>query len=569
METIMVRLRDAYPEYNRTARVELVPMHEDLVAGVQARIWILMGAVGFLLLIACANLANLLLARASDRRREIALRQALGAGRRRILRQILTESVVLSGLGGLAGLLVGFGLLRVLMVLVQGSIPRSYEVGIDPLVLAFTAAVSLVAGLTFGVLPALKASTHAPGSTLQHGAYGSTRRHWVRRALVVSEVALALVLLTGAGLLTRSFRQLQQVDPGVRTEGVLTFNIALTPARYPDVEGRVAFFRDAVARINGLPGVVSTAAISTLPVSGWGGGASFNVIGRPVPPGTEPGVAYRIVSPGYFETMELSLVRGRFLADRDRLDTPAIVVNEKLARMHFPDGDAIGQVIQLGPLDFNLHPPAPIVGIVRDVQNMGLGEETSPVAYVPHEVMPWRGAFGFTVRTALDPTSLVSAVRAEIKLMDSSLPINNLQTMEDIVATTVAPQRASMILLGIFASVALAMAAVGVFGVLSYTVKQQTREMGIRLALGAKAGDVRALVVKQGMAQVGVGIGVGSVGAFALTRLMSSMLYGISPTDPMTLGVVVVLLGGAAAMASYLPARRATRVDPMAVLRSE
>ena len=520
MEPLMAGLREIYPDENDNVRVEIVPLHEQLVTGVQTRIWVLMAAVGFVLLIACVNLANLLLSRASARVSEIAVRQSLGASRLRVARQLITESLLLSAFGAVAGVAVGLGFLRLLLTLTAGNIPRTQNVGIDVTVLGFTLLISMLAGLAFGLFPALQIARSNPAHVLRESSRGTIGRRWMRDALVVAEIALALVLLTGAGLLIRSFDLLQQVDPGVPTERILTFGVSLPGSAYPEPENVVTFYEDAVERLGNLPGVDAAAVITSLPTTGWGNGAWFNIIDEPVAPGEKPpSVRYRVISPGYLDKMGYTLVRGRWLSTDDRPDSmAAAVINQTLAEQYWPESDPLGKQVMLGPLDAAVFPTMTVVGIVEDVQTLGLAATTTPVLYFPHALMPSFNSFNFTIRSAVEPTSLIGLVRAELRDMDPQLPLTNIRTMEEVVESTLSTQRSSMILLAVFAGVAMAMAAVGVFGVLSHTVTQRSREFGIRMALGADAGKLRRLVVRQGLAQALIGLSIGLVGAFALTR---------------------------------------------------
>jgi putative ABC transport system permease protein len=523
-----------------------------------------MGAVVFVLLITCANLSNLLLARATARRREIAVRQALGAGRSRVARQLLTESVLLAMAGGLAGVLVGKAFLSLLLAAqALTNLPRVDEITLDGRVLAFTFVVSLVAGVLFGSIPAWQLSRRDASDVLREGARGSSGGNWARSTLVVSELALAVMLLAGAGLLLRSFERLRQVNPGVRVHGLLTFSV-----RIPQRD--VTFFPRSIERIRQLPGVRSASLSSMIPVSGRGVGAWFNRIDRPLAPGTTPrSSVYRVVTPDYFGTAGIRLVSGRLLEDTDRLDAPAIVVNEALVREYYPDEDPLGKPVYLGAPDNRLFDNGRIVGVVTDTRDAGLGSDPFPTVYMPLAVMPGWPQFYYVVRTAGDPAMLIEPARAAIRAMNPDLPVRNVATMREVLDEAVAPARWSTTLLGAFAGVALVIAVIGVFGVLSFIVTQRTRELGIRLALGADASDLRRMVVARGLALAASGVVLGVGGALALTRFMQSLLYGVEPTDPATLIAVSAALLVSALAASYLPARRATRVDPMLALRAE
>jgi putative ABC transport system permease protein len=568
MAAISADLRRMFPKVaDPDARV--APLKEFVVSSVESQLMILMGAVAFVLLIACANLANLLLARASGRQREIAVRQALGARNSRVVRQLLTESALLGLLGGVAGLAVGRWSLALLVAQLPSDLPRVQEIALDWRVMAVVAMVSLVAGAAFGLFPAWQLSTGRPVSALREGERGSSGSAWVRSALVVSEIALAVVLLVGAGLLIRSFLLLQRVDPGFNPERLLTFRVQV-PNRYQPAE-RVAFFERAVAELGAIPGVQSSAAINMVPVAGRGIGAWLNIVGRPPADGRNPNaVPYRVVTPGYFETAGLRLIRGRLLSESDSRERPAVVIDEALARRQWPGEDPLGREIILGALpDDTLIPKSAIVGIVSDVKQLGLDSDPPGMVYVPHRLMPFWPTFAFMLRTTVEPGSVMPPARARIRALDPTLPISAVRTADEVIAESMVPARSSMVLLACFAGLALVMAAVGVYGVLSYTVSQRQREMGIRLALGAEPAALRALMLRHGLQQTAIGLAVGLAGALALTRLMTTLLYGVTPTDPMTFGAVVGLLATVAVLACYIPARRATKVDPVAIMRTE
>jgi putative ABC transport system permease protein len=574
LDTIMERLRAEFPEANSAVALDAQPLRDALVGNVSQLLWILMASVGCVLLIACANLANLLLAKATGRGREIAIRQAIGAGRGRLVRQLLIESVMLALIGGAAGVIVGKVFLQALVAWLPAGIPRIEQAAVDARVLAFTFAAATVTGLFFGLAPALQLSRRAPASILRNDARTSTGRAPLRAMLVVAELAIALVLLAGAGLLIRSFVLVQRIDPGFKTDRVLTFQVRMEGPSYQKAPARIAFVNGVVDRLKALPGVTDAAASSYAPIVGRGTGAWFNLLARPLPPGTTPpGIPYRVVTSGYFKAMQIPLVRGRLLTDSDGLNgSPSVVISESLARRFWAsprDGDPIGSEIYLGAPDNKLFDHATVVGVVKDVQLAGLGASLTDAVYGLNTLMPWWRNFTFTVRTAGEPTALASSARHIVRDADPSLVVIGLQAMTDIMRTSIAPTRASMLLLALFAGIALVMAAIGVFGVMSYAVNLRSREMGIRLALGARPAEVRRMVVTGGMKQALIGVVLGLTGAVWLTRMMSSMLYGVTPGDPLTLAFAAVLLLATAALACYLPARRATRVDPLVVLRTE
>ena len=571
LNTVMDAIRREYPQHTQNATAGVAPMEEVLLDNVGTRLVLLMGAVAFVLLIACANLGNLLLARASTRRQEVAVRHALGARPARLVRQLLTESVLLAVLGGAAGLALGAALLRVLLALLPETLPRLRGVELDARVLLFTAGISLLSALVFGLFPALHAASGVAIAAVREGARGSTRTRWVRPTLVASELALALMLLVGAGLLTRSFAKLLEVPPGFQTERLLTFTVSIPPARYESSQARFSFFQRAAEQIEALPGVRSVTMATTLPVSGRGNGAWFNMLDRPLPPTeTPPGVPNRAVRTNYFQTLGIPLLKGRYFTDADGLNgTRAVIVSESLARRFWPNEDALGRRIYMGAPDNRVVPDSEIVGIVADVKQTGLDEERGEAVYAPHALVPSVTNFSFAIRTGMDPAALAPAARDVIRRIDAGVPLVRVQTMDAILARSMAPTRSSMLLVSLFAAVALALAVIGVFGVLSYSVTQRTTELGIRMALGASARSVKLLVLGQGMRPVAAGVAVGVAGALALTRFMATLLFGVTPTDPVTFATVAMLLAATAATASYIPARRATRVDPVTVLRQE
>jgi putative ABC transport system permease protein len=564
LEMVAARLRADWSQYNTRLQLNVMSFQAMLVTGTQRSLYLLMGAVVLVLLVACANIGNLLLAKGAGRRREIAVRQALGASRWRITRQLITESVVLGLTGGLAGLLLGRAMLGLLLRQQAIGLPRMEDITLDGRVLAFTVAVAVVAGIAFGIVPSLRLASSRATDALRSGTRAAGGDRWARRSLVVAELALAVVLLAGAGLLLRSFALVQRVDPGLATDHLLTFSVALRG-------GPAGFFEQSVERIASLPGVRSVAIVSQLPGTGRGGGAWFNILDRPTPAGeTPPGEAYRIISPGYFETAGIPLREGRQLTDRDRLESsPSVIVNETLARKYWPGGDAVGQEIYLGAPDNRVIPRATIVGIAGDTKDAGLAADPLPMVFIPLAMVPWASSFTYMIRTTGDPGSLVGAARSEIRALEPNAPVRNVQTMEDVLAESLAPARWSMTLLSVFAAVALILACVGVFGVLSFTVAQRTRELGIMIALGAAPAAVRRLVVREALALTVAGVIIGLGAAAVATRAMSAMLFGVTGTDTLTyLGVALVLIG-VALLASFLPARRATQVSPLVALQSE
>lgn len=552
--------------------VKLKSLNEEVVGNVRPALLVLLGAVGFLLLIACSNVANLMLARAAARGREIAIRTALGASRLRLVRQMLTESLLLAIVGGVAGLLLAVWGVDLLVALEPADVPRVREIGIDARVLLFTIGLSLLTGILFGLLPALQASKPGLTGTLKEGGRGSAVGGGLRNArslLVITEIAVALVLLVGAGLMVRSFSRLLDVNPGFQTENVLSMQIALPATKYREPQQRRAFFQELTDRIKTLPGVESAGAVSNLPLGGSGTSFTFEIEGRPAPPGVmNPHTGGRVATPDYLQTMKIPLLRGRHFTERDRADARQVaIIDETLARQYFPGEDPIGKRVTFEGTDEN---PIwrEIVGVVGAIRHKGLDAELKGQLYYPH-AQSTAGFMSIVVRTANDPASLTSAVRGAVRAVDKDQPVYGVRTMGEVLNNSVAQKRFSMFLLTIFAGVALVLAAVGIYGVMAYTVSARTNEMGIRIALGARSIDILRLVVGQGMILALAGVAFGLVAAFGVTRVMSSLLYGVSATDPLTFAAIALLLTGVALLACYIPARRATKVDPMVALRYE
>jgi predicted permease len=564
LEIVAARLRADWSQYNTGLRLNVVPFQAALVTGSERPLYLLMGAVVLVLLVACANIGNLLLAKGAGRRREIAVRQALGAGRGRIARQLITESVVLGLVGGAAGVVLGRVMLTLLLRQQAIGLPRMEDIALDGQVLAFTFAVSALAGVAFGIIPALRLASPRATEALRSGTRTTVGDRWARRSLVAAELALAVVLLAGAGLLLRSFAGLKRVDPGFATDHLLTFNVSLRDAP-------PGFFPQTVERIATLPGVQSVAIVSQLPGTGRGGGAWFNIIERPTPPGeTPPAEAYRIISTGYFSTAGIPLISGRLLTDRDRLESsPSVVVNETLARKYWPAGGAVGKEIYLGAPDNRIFPKATIVGIVGDTKDAGLAADPLPVVFIPLAMVSRGSSFSYMIRTTGDPALLAGAARAEIRSLHPNAPLRNMQTMDEVMADSLAPARWSTTLLTVFAGVALLLACVGIFGVLSFTVAQRTRELGIRIALGAAPAALRRLVLREALGLTLTGIIIGLAVSAVATRAMSTMLFGVAGTDALTYAGVALMLIAVAALASFLPARRATQVSPLVALQAE
>jgi putative ABC transport system permease protein len=570
LSLIASRLAAQYPDSNKDKGLGLVPLRELAVRDSRTVLFILLGAVSFVLLIACANVANLLLARAAARQKEIAIRMAMGAGRARIIRQMLTESVLLAVLGGGAGLLLALWGADAFAALHPGGLPRLDEVGIDGRVLGFTFGISLLTGLVFGLAPALQASKSDLLVTIKEGSgqiASSAGSRRIRGLLVISEVALSLVLLIGAGLLINSFWRLQQVNPGIQPDHLLTLRLTLPQNDYRDNQQASHFYQQLLARFGAMPGVESAGAVTILPLGGGFSCDSFTRDDRPAPPGQEPCAEYRSVTPGYFKTMGIALVHGREFTERDlRAAPPVAVINETMARRFFADVNPIG--MRITP-DTGERISREIVGVVRDVKHFGLDKEAGAELYVPYFQDAWARSMTIVLRTSGDPASLSSAARREVWALDKNLPVANIQTMEQLLARSIAEPRFRTLLLGLFASVALLLAASGIYGVMSYAVTQRTPEIGIRMALGASTADVLKLVVGHGMILTLIGVTLGLGAAFTLTRWLKSLLFGISATDPLTFTVIALLMMAVALVACWIPARRATRVDPMVALRYE
>jgi putative ABC transport system permease protein len=547
--------------------VTVVGLQERLVAGLRPALLVLLGAVGCVLLIACANVANLLLARSASREREMAIRLSLGASRWRIARQLLTESALLALAGGAAGLLLAVWGVDSITAFAPGNLPRLDEVRIDGRVLGFMLVTSLVTGILFGLAPALQLPRLSIAEVVKDGGRGSTgtRRRWLRHFLVVSEVAIALVLLIGAGLLINSFWRLLQVDRGFDARNRLTLNLTLS--RYSTNEQQVAFLRQVLERVAQTTGARDVGLTSTLPLAG-GPSTEFVIEGRPpLELGDEPSADIRIIDPNYFQAMGIPLRAGRPFAETDSATSPKVmVISENMARRFWPGEDPIGKRVTMK--DWGPPLTGEIIGIAGDVKADGLDSETRPMIYWAYPQFPV--IFNsIVVRTEGEPLSLAGAIESQIWSVDPTQPIASVATMEQLLANSVAPRRFNMMLICVFAIVALALAAVGIYGVISFTVSQRTHEIGIRVALGARGSDVLRLVVGQGMMLAVAGVGVGLAAAFVLTRLMSSLLFGVTATDPLTFIAIPIILTGTALGACFVPARRASKVDPMVALRYE
>jgi putative ABC transport system permease protein len=571
METIAARLAQQYPDFNTRMGAVVSPLHEEIVGDMKPALLILLGAVAFVLLIACANVANLLLARAAVRQKEIALRLALGADRARLTKQLLVESVMLSLVGGVGGLGLAYAGLRVLTRFIPPDIAQAETIAIDAKVLVFTLLIALVTGLIFGLAPASQASRFNLNDTLKEGGRDSgagVRGKRLRSTLVIAEVAVSFILLIGAGLLINSFMHLRNLDPGFRADHLLVMNLDLSEVKYPDNPRRVAFFDEVIRRVRPLPGVQSVAVAGNLPLVYQGDSMSIGVEGIPDPPPDQmPDVIFRTVGPNYFNTMGISLLRGRDFNDNDTLDTTFVtVISEKTAKHFWPNEDPIGKRMKPGGA-MSQSPWRTVIGVVKDVRQNGFVAEPKMQMYFDYRQVKSLVANALVVRTGVDPLSVATSVRNAIWAVDKDQPVSNIDSMEQIVAGAIARQRFSMLLLAIFAGLALVLAAVGIYGVMSYSVAQQTREIGIRMALGAQRTDVLKMTIKQGLKLVGLGLVIGLGAAFILTRVMATLLFGISATDPLTFVTISFVLLLVALLASYIPSVRAMRVDPMVALR--
>jgi predicted permease len=570
IDLIASRIREK-DKRDATFGMQVVGLQEQVVGDVRRALLVLLGSVTLVLLIACANVANLLLTRAAGREKEVAIRTALGAGWQRIARQLLTESILLSLLGGAAGLVVARASLYVVRTMNPGNIPRLEDIAISGAVLWFTFGVSLATGILFGLAPVWRAikvdlntSLKAGGRSGQSDGGLHLRRHRLRGLLVVSELTLSLMLLIGAGLLVRSFVRLQGVPPGFRTQGVLTMQVAANDPKYKDGKALANFYREIESRIAHLPGVVSEGVVSALPLTGSVGWGGINVEGYTPPPGQELQVDIRIASTDYFRTMEIPLIKGQFFSKHDRPDMPqAVIIDEKFAQRFWPDTDPVGK-----HLWFNPKKPLTIVGVVGVVKQYGLETDGKIATYFPQEQQPDNRMF-LVARTSSDAAALSAAITREIHAVDPTVVVYGIQTMQDRLYDSLARQRFASTMLSAFAAFALLLAAVGLYGVMSYLVTQSTRDIGVRVALGARPGDIVGMVVRHGMELSAVGILAGLAGAAALSRVMSSLLFGVSATDLATFAAVPGLLAVVAFAATAIPALRATRVDPIVALREE
>lgn len=568
-QSLAARLEAEYPDTNTNVGLAIFGLQEDMTREASRPLWVLLGAVGFVLLIACTNVANLLLVRGAAREGELAVRVALGAGRGFILRQVLTESLVLAAAGGLLGLvLASWGTEALLAAAPTGAVPGLDLAGVNGRALLFTAGLTLLTGLVFGLVPAWRAGRGGVQETLRGGARGGVGGQGLRSALAVTQIALALMLLVGSGLLIRSFQNLNGADLGFEPEGVLALSMALPSTRYPDAPSRQAYFQALTDQLEALPGVLSVGAVGALPLAGNDSDASFIVEGEPPPePGMNHAAWLRPVTDGYFETVKLRLVAGRPFSPSDDAEADRVViVNETLAARYFPRGDAVGRRITFGSGE------SPnwrtVVGVARDIRQFGIRMPERPAAYLPYRQVSFSG-MALVARVDGDPSGLIPDVRAAVAAVDPALAATGVQPLGELVDSALAPDRFVTVLLSLFALTALLLAAVGIYGVVSYGVARRMREMGIRMALGAQGVDVLALVLRGTAVMAATGLALGIVGSLAMGRFVGSLLFDVRPNDPATIAATALILGGVALLAAWIPARRARRADPVVVLKEE
>jgi putative ABC transport system permease protein len=571
MNAIAARLSHHYPQTNMDVGVTIVPLPEQLTGHIRPTLIVLLAAVGLVLLIACANVANLLLVRGAERQREFAVRAALGAGRLRLVRQLFTESIVLATLGGLCGLLLAYWGSDLILAFSPGSLLSHDRISVDSRVLGFALGISGLTALIFGLIPSLQFSKPDLNEALKEGGRtvsGSFARHRLRNFLVVSEIALALMLLIGAGLLVRSFVRLLQVNPGFATESIAALEVHVW-GKYRTPEGRRNFFNETLERISALPGVEAAGAVSSLPFIVMDSSTPFTIEGSPAPaPGKEPSAYWLAATPDYFRAMNIPLRQGRFFNSFDKEDaTPVILVNETMARRYWPGSTAVGKKITT-PGDDQKPLTLEVVGVVGDVRHKGLDSEPRPEFFTPHRQDP-TGSMIFVVRTASDPQSLLPAIKSQIWAVNKDIAFDRAVTIKQLLAKSLEERRFALLLVGSFALIALLLAGVGIYGMISFTTGQRTHEIGVRMALGAQTRDILKMILRQGLILTLSGVCLGLTGAVILTRFLQSMLFGVSATDPVTFVVISLLLTAVALLASYIPARRAMKVDPMVALRYE
>jgi putative ABC transport system permease protein len=569
MSALGSRLEQQYPDFNQGWGITLVPLHTQFSGDLRPALMILLIAVGFVLLIACANVANLLMARSVARQKEFAIRTALGAGRLRLLRQLLTESLLLALAGCAIGLLVARWGVDALLAIAPRDLLSFTTVAIDKRVLGFALALAVLTSLIFGLLPALEASRASTSESLKEGGRGSTsgRAHRVLNWFVIAQVALSLMLLIGSGLMIKSLMRLQSVNPGFDLNNVLTASLSLPRAKY-DAPRRIEFFQQLLVRVRQLPGVSAAGAASAPPFMGLGAATGFDIEGQPELPSSQKATTdVRVVDQDYFKTMAIPLLKGRTFTDREETqESRVVIISDGLARLYFAGENPLGKRITIDMKDQN--DPCEIIGVVGDVKMKGLDIATRPMVYWPHAELPYL-SMTLVVRTKGDPAAMTGALEREVRAIDKDQPISDVRTMNEWLADSIARARFATFLLGVFAMVALLLASLGIYGVMAYTVTQRTNEIGIRMALGATRSNVVRLVLKRGVVLALIGVAMGLIGSLGLTRLLGGFLFGVSVTDPAIFGVVPILLLAIAVLAVYLPARRATKVDPLVALRYE
>ena len=572
METITARLRQQYPNTNNRRFNRVVSLYEHLIGDTNKVLWLLLGAVTFVLLIGCANVANLLLASGAGRQKEMAIRTALGASRWRVMRQLFTESTILALTGGAVGVLIAIWGLAAITKLLPADFPRLNEIHLDLRILGFTFAASVLTGILFGLAPALQVSRAEVQESIREtgrGASGSRRQSHFRQALIICEVALSVVLLAGAGLLFRSFLRLQSVNTGFVSEQVLTARLTPSGTNFTNQADYDKFYSQVLEKTGAIPGVSDAGIINTLPLN-QGPTTGFRVEGRPITtPDKWPMVNYRNVSPNYFRAMSIPVVQGRAYTDRDDSNAPLVmIINQQTAREIFPGEDPVGKRITFGNVDNGQPRWFEIVGVVANVRSLELREEAQSEIYFSSLQDYWP-AMSLVVRSSVEPSSLSGAIRQVINEVDKSVPVSQVKTMDHVVSESITQPRFNLFLLGLFSTVAMLLSTAGIYGVTAYTVSQRTHELGIRLALGAQVGDVLKMILGQGMAVIGVGLVLGLGAAFGLMRLLRSLLFGVGENDPLTFMAITLVLLTVALIACYIPARRATKVDPLEALRAE
>ena len=570
MNALGARLEQQYPDFNKGWGITLVPLHTQFSGDLKPALMILLGAVGFVLLIACANVANLLMARSVARQKEFAIRAALGAGRSRIIRQLLTESLLLALTGCLIGLLLTRWGIDALLAISPRDLLSLTTVNIDKRVLGFALVLSVLTSLIFGLLPALESSRPKTNEALKEGGRGTTggRSHRVLNWFVVAQVALSLMLLVGSGLMIKSLMRLQSVDPGFDPNNLLLVSISLPRATYPDAPRKIDFFQQLLAHVRQLPGVRAAGAASGPPFAGLPAATGFDIEGQPpLPSSQQPVTDVRVVEQDYFRTMGIPLLKGRTFTDREvEHESHVVVISEALARRHFANENPLGKRITIDMKEKN--DPCEIVGVVGDVKWKGLDLPTRSMIYWPHAELPY-SSMTLVIKTGGDPVSMAGAIQREVRALDKEQPISEMRAMKELLADSISRARFATLLLSIFAVVAFMLASVGIYGVMSYSVTQRTNEIGIRIALGASERSVLGLVLKRGLILAVSGVVLGLIGSIALTRLMTNLLFGVSATDPLTFTLVPILLTAVTLVATYIPARRATKVDPLVALRYE